>query len=140
MKQSHKELIVEAAVPVPQVVEVLEQLVAALKSGAVHVQVGSHELVLGPRDVLGLQLHARQKGKRQKLALELSWRKKRLAADERLDVAIRSAPAAAEAIELVELDAAEPSAGTAADAGAEKGEAHEGEAPASPTGDDAPAA
>ena len=143
MKQSHKEITVEAAVPVPQVVEVLEQLVAALKSGAVHVQVGSHELVLGPRGVLGFQLHARQKGKRQKLALELSWRKKLVAPDERLDISIRPAPveAAPEAIEVVDLDAAEAaSAGAAADASAAKGEAHEGEAASSPASTDAPAA
>lgn len=143
MKQSHKEITVEAAVPVPQVVEVLEQLVAALKSGAVHVQVGSHELVLGPRGVLGFQLHARQKGKRQKLALELSWRKKLVAPDERLDISIRPAPveAAPEAIEVVDVEAeAGDSAGAAVDSEAVKGEAHEGEPAANPVGDDTPAA
>jgi len=145
MKQSRKEVTVEAAVAVPQVVEVLEQLVAALKSGAVHVHVGSQELVLGPRDVLGLQLHARQRGKRQKLALELSWRKKLAAPEERLDLSIRPAPveAAPEAIEVVDLDAVATSgdsAGAAADSEAVKGEAHEGEPASSPVGDDAPAA
>lgn len=145
MKQSHKEVIVEAAVAVPQVVELLEQLVSALKSGAVHVHVGSQELVLGPRGVLGVQLHARQKGKRQKLALELSWRKKRVAPDESLDLSIRPAPveAAPEAIEVVDLDAvaaSDDSAGAAADSDAVKGEAHEGEPASSPVGDETPAA
>jgi len=138
MKQSHNEVILESAVPVPQVVEYLEQLVAALKSGAVHVHVGSQEIVLGPRDVLGFELRARQKGKRQKLALELSWRKKLVAPDEGLDLSFRSAPELApEAIEVVDLDAAESDrAGTAADDSADKGEAHEGEPSASPASND----
>ena len=143
MKQSRNEVILEAAVPVPQVVEYLEQLVAALKSGAVHVHVGSQEIVLGPRGVLGFEMRARQKGKRQKLALELSWRKKLVAPDEGLDLSFRSAPAevAPEAIEVVDLDAAEAaSAGAAADASSAKGEAHEGEAASSPASTDAPAA
>ena len=115
----------------------------ASMSGAVHVQVGSHELVLGPRGVLGFQLHARQKGKRQKLALELSWRKKLVAPDERLDISIRPAPveAAPEAIEVVDVEAeAGDSAGAAVDSEAVKGEAHEGEPAANPVGDDTPAA
>ncbi|MBA3548063.1 MAG: amphi-Trp domain-containing protein, partial [Nannocystis sp.] len=95
----------EAAVSVPQVVEYLEQLVAALKSGAVHVHAGGQELVLGPRDVLGLKLRARQKGKRQKLALELTWRKKQLAPETGLGLEFRAAPpeSAPEAIEVVDL-------------------------------------
>jgi amphi-Trp domain-containing protein len=146
MKQSRNEVILEAAVPVPQVVEYLEQLVAALKSGAVHVHVGSQEIVLGPRGVLGFELRARQKGKRQKLALELSWRKKLVAPDESLELAFRSASSevAPEAIEVVDLETAETaeaaSAGTAADVGAEKGEAHEGEATSTSAGSDVPAA
>jgi len=131
----HTDLTVEAAVSVPQVVEYLEQLVAALKSGAVHVRVGEQELVLGPRGVLGLKLHARQRGKRQKLALELTWRKKLISAEEGLGLEIRATPpeTASEAIEVVDLgDADEVDRGdgageqAVADA-AEKGEAHEGE-------------
>jgi len=135
------DLIVEAAVSVPQVVEYLEQLVAALKSGAVHVNIGAQELVLGPRGVLGLKLRARQKGKRQRLALELTWRKKLVTPDEDLGLEIRAAPPAApEAIEVIDLDAADSDATEVAalgrdgdvgehgaDAAAGKGEAHEGE-------------
>lgn len=142
MKHSRNEVILHAAVPVPQVVEYLEQLVAALKSGAVHVDVGGQEVVLGPRGVLGFELRARQKGKRQKLALVLSWRKKLLAPDAGLELAIRPAPveSAPEAIEVVDLDAAEKqdSAGTAPEVA--KGEAHEGERAASPSSDGPPAA
>lgn len=143
MKQSRKEVIVQAAIPVPQVVEYLEQLVAALKSGAVHVNAGSQELVLGPRGVLGFELRARQKGKRQKLALELSWRKRLVSPDEGVELSIRPAPAEAapEAIEVVDLDAAAPDAEAAPDADTSaKGEAHEGEPAASPASDDAPSA
>ncbi len=143
MKQSRKQVIVEAAVPVLQVVEYLEQLVAALKSGAVHVHVGSQAIVLGPRGVLGFELRARQKGKRQKLALELSWRKKLVTPDEDLGLSIRPAPAEAapEAIEVVDVDttASEAEAEAESDAGAEKGEAHEGEPASSPARDDASA-
>lgn len=145
MKQTRKAISVEAAVPVPQVVEYLEQLVAALKSGAVHVHVGAQEVVLGPRGVLGLELRASQKGKRQKLALELSWRKKLVAPDEGLGLSIRPAPpeVAPEAIEVIDLDAAEAdsasaAADTAAAASAGRGEAHEGEPTADPASGDAP--
>lgn len=144
----HTDLTVEAAVSVPQVVEYLEQLVTALKSGAVHVRVGEQELVLGPRGVLGLKLHARQRGKRQKLALELTWRKKLVEAEDGLGLEICAAPpeTASEAIEvvdLVDLGAVGRGGGageqSVADA-AEKGEAHEGELAATSAVDDGTAA
>ncbi len=133
MKQArHTDLAVEAAVSVPQVVEYLEQLVAALKSGAVHVHVGAQELVLGPREVLGLKLRARQKGKRQKLGLELTWRKKLAQPETGFGLEIRAAPPAPEAIEVVDLAETDGGAGqeqvdTTAAATPTKGEAHEGE-------------
>ena len=140
MKQTrrHTDLTVEAALTGPQVAEYLEQLAAALKSGAVHVHAGAHELVLGPRDVLGLKLRARQKAKRQKLVLELTWRKKQVSPDESLPLEFRAAPpeTAPEAIEVVDLaDATEIDGGptdSAAGSGpagstASKGEAHEGD-------------
>lgn len=124
----HTEVAVEAAVSVPQVVEYLEQLVAALKSGAVHVHVGAQELVLGPREVVGLKLRARQKGKRQKLALELTWRKKLALPETGLGLEIRAAPpeSAPEAIEVVDLAETDGGAGPE-QTDTTKGEAHEGE-------------
>lgn len=75
MKNSRQELKVEGAVEVPHVVAYLEQLVTALKSGAVRVHRGDEQVVLGPRGVIGFSLAASDRGKRQKLSLELSWRK-----------------------------------------------------------------
>lgn len=75
MKSSRQELKVEGAVEVPHVIAYLEQLVTALKSGTVRVHRGGEQVVLGPRGVIGFALAASEKGKRQRLALELSWRK-----------------------------------------------------------------
>ena len=75
MKSSRQELKVEGAVEVPHVIAYLEQLVTALKSGTVRVHRGAEQVILGPRGVIGFSLAASEKGKRQRLALELSWRK-----------------------------------------------------------------
>ncbi|MFY0538367.1 amphi-Trp domain-containing protein [Nannocystis pusilla] len=75
MKSSRQELRIDGAVEVPHVIAYLEQLVTALKSGSVRVHRGAEQVVLGPRGVVGFSLAASDKGKRQKLTLELSWRK-----------------------------------------------------------------
>lgn len=75
MKSSRQELKIDGAVEVPHVIAYLEQLVTALKSGSVRVHRGAEQVVLGPRGVVGFSLAASDKGKRQKLTLELSWRK-----------------------------------------------------------------
>lgn len=83
---------VEGATPLPRVLETLEALVAALRTGSVEVRHGDESIVLGPRDVLGFELSARAKGKRQRLTLELKWRKYG-AADPDLDLSVRPGPA-----------------------------------------------
>lgn len=125
----NNDLTVEATASVPQVVEYLEQLAAALKAGAVHVHVGAQEIVLGPRGVLGLKLRARQKGKRQKLALELTWRKKLVSPDEGLGLRFAAAPVEAppEAIEVGDDAEVSAEVEAAAEATEVAGEAHEGE-------------
>jgi amphi-Trp domain-containing protein len=90
MKSSRQELKIDGAVEVPHVIAYLEQLVAALKSGAVRVHRGAEQVVLGPRGIVGFSLAASDKGKRQKLSLELSWRKF-AAPDTDLDLVIGSA-------------------------------------------------
>lgn len=105
MKGSRQELKVEGAVELPHVISYLEQLVAALKSGAVRVHRGEEQVVLGPRGVVGFSLAASDKGKRQKLALELSWRKFS-APDRELDLAIGPGPEPPPAAEEVAEDAA----------------------------------
>ena len=125
MKQARNDLKVEGAVELPRVVEYLEQLVAALKAGTARVRQGEQEIVLGPRGVVGFALTASEKGKRQSLALELTWRKFN-APDADLELHI-DAVTTSEATEVTE---AEASVLTGAP-GTDKGEAHEGEPPAS---------
>lgn len=91
MKGSRRSLKVEGAVELPHVIAYLEQLVQALKSGAVRVHRGEEQVILGPRGIVGFSLAAADKGKRQKLALELSWRKFS-APDQEIDLAIGPAP------------------------------------------------
>lgn len=132
MKQARNELTVEGAVELPRVVEYLEQLVQALKSGSAHVRQGDQHIVLGPRGVVGFSLTAREKGKRQSLELALSWRKFN-APDPDLDLHIGAAPTPAEpSADAVEVSPAADTTATvltgAPGAGEARGEAHKGEA------------
>lgn len=133
MKHARKDLKVEGAVELPHVVAYLEQLVQALKAGTVRIRQEDEEVVLGPRGVVGFSLSARDRGRRQSLALELTWRKFN-APDPALDLHIDASPTApdagADAHEVTgttssaasDPPAAEPAPGTDA-----RGEAHEGE-------------
>lgn len=122
MKHARKDLKVEGAVELPHVVAYLEQLVLALKAGTVRIRQEDEEVVLGPRGVIGFALSARDRGRRQSLALELTWRKFN-APDPDLDLHIDNAPAAAAATDAP-VDASPADLAPATDA---KGEAHEGE-------------
>jgi amphi-Trp domain-containing protein len=109
MKHARNELKVDGAVELPRVVEYLEQLVQALKTGTVVVRQGEEQLQLGPRGVVGFALSAREKGKRQELSLALRWRKFS-APDDDLDLKIGPPPAppsVAEAIGTYAAAAAE---------------------------------
>ena len=86
MKTAGHDVIVEGATPVSQVIVYLEQLVAALKTGAVHVRHRDDEVVLGPRDVVELAVHAKARAKRHKLSLELTWRRKNRGAVDDLEL------------------------------------------------------
>lgn len=86
MKTAGHDVIVEGATPVSQVIVYLEQLVAALKAGAVHVRHRDDEVVLGPREVVELAVHAKSRAKRHKLSLELTWRRKARAAVDELEL------------------------------------------------------
>lgn len=86
-----RELKVEGAALVPHVIHYLEGLVAGLRSGTVQVSCGEEQLVLGPRGVVGFSLRASERSKRQKLTLELSWRKLD-PPDAAIDLTIGAAP------------------------------------------------
>jgi amphi-Trp domain-containing protein len=121
MKRSRQELEVTGAVELPHVISYLEQLVTALRSGVVRVHRGEEQVVLGPRGVVGFSLAASEKGKRQRLALELSWRKYS-APDADLDLTIGPAaelPPAAETVaeESAVAEAPTPEGGEAETSG-----------------------
>jgi amphi-Trp domain-containing protein len=131
MKHARNEVTVEGALELPRVIETLESLVAALKTGAVQVEHDGESIVLGPRGILGFELSASEKGKRQRLSLEFTWRKFS-AADTDFDLSIKpgmlaraisdyaSAPAAESDPEASETPAGDTPGETA-------GEAREGE-------------
>jgi amphi-Trp domain-containing protein len=100
MKRSRQELRVDGAVELPHVISYLEQLVTALKSGVVRVHRGEEQVVLGPRGVVGFSLAATERGKRQRLSLELSWRKY-AAPDADIDLTIAPAAELPPAAEVV---------------------------------------
>jgi amphi-Trp domain-containing protein len=140
MKHARKDMKVEGAVELPHVVAYLEQLVQALKAGTVRIRQDDEQIVLGPRGVVGFSLSARDRGRRQSLALELTWRKFS-APDPTLDLHIDAAPADTgadtdaattevtdadtDATEVTDTTSSAPAdSSPAADA---RGEAHEGE-------------
>jgi len=71
---SKKELHFEAAVTLEQAIYYLTKLSDALKSGPVRVATGEREIIISPRDILGMELDVSQKREKSKLVLELSWR------------------------------------------------------------------
>lgn len=129
MKHPRNEVTVEGALELPRVIETLESLVAALKTGSVQVQHDGESIVLGPRGVLGFELAASEKGKRQRLSLEFTWRKFS-AADTDFDLSIQPAPPPAltrvisDYAAAADTEAAEAAAPATAEAAAE---AREGE-------------
>ena len=146
MKFSRNDLKVEGAAPVAHVVTYLEQLAQALKAGTAHIRQGDQQIVLGPSGVLGFSLAASDRGKRQSLTLELTWRKRNVPATD-LDLQIGSETPTDDVDDVDDVDdtadavevtpsAASPAledeasvitgAPGTADASA-KGEAHEGE-------------
>ena len=98
MKGSRQELKVDGAAELSHVIGYLEQLVQALKSGTAEVRQGERSVVLGPRGVVGFSLRAVDRGRRQRLALELEWRKLRTP-EAALDLTIGNAPEPAPAAE-----------------------------------------
>ena len=91
MKFSRNDLKVEGAAPVAHVAAYLEQLAQALRTGTAHVRQGDQQIVLGPSDVVGFSLAASDRGKRQSVSLELTWRKRNVPATE-LDLHFGSEP------------------------------------------------
>jgi amphi-Trp domain-containing protein len=136
MKHARNEVTVEGALELPRVIETLEALVAALKTGQVQVQHDGESIVLGPRGILGFELSASEKGKRQRLALEFTWRKFS-AADTDFDLSIKPGPTPTltRVISDYTTDDGEPANDSEASETSEPaataesaGEAHEGEA------------
>ena len=136
MKFARNDLKVEGAAPVAHVVAYLEQLAQALRAGTAHVRQGDQQIVLGPSDIVGFSLAASDRGKRQSVTLELTWRRRNIPARE-LDLQIGSeAGHASESSDVTEVSNASPkledeasvlTGAPGTDTDASKGEAHEGE-------------
>lgn len=107
MKDVVNDIVVEGVTPVSQVITYLEQLVHALKVGAVHVRHGDHEVVLGSRDVVWFAVNAKARDKRHRLALELTWRRKTVKPGGELELSFAPGPRTREAVaDEVTADAA----------------------------------
>jgi amphi-Trp domain-containing protein len=59
---------------VPQVVDYLRQLAEGIEGGSVYVEHGGEVVSLEPRGVIEVEIEAKQKKDRERLALELTWR------------------------------------------------------------------
>ncbi|MBK8261307.1 MAG: amphi-Trp domain-containing protein [Nannocystis sp.] len=136
---SKKELHFEAAVTLEQAIYYLTKLSDALKTGPVRVATGEREIVISPRDILGMELEVTQKRDKSKLLLELSWREYPAADLESL-LRIEPAPVVAEEErdqDSEDEDDAEPSGES--EGGDDDDDASEGAAEASQPADaDAP--
>lgn len=99
MKDAVNDIVVEGVTPVSQVITYLEQLVQALKAGAVHVRHGDHEVVLGSRDVVQFAVDAKARDKRHRLALELTWRRKTMVPGDDLELRFAPGPRSREVVD-----------------------------------------
>ncbi|MFP5221088.1 MAG: amphi-Trp domain-containing protein [Acidobacteriota bacterium] len=65
----------EGVMDVKEVVDYLEDVVAGFKAGSVCMTVGEDCLTLRPRGVMDVSLKVSQKKDKEKLALEVEWRR-----------------------------------------------------------------
>ncbi|MEZ4450112.1 MAG: amphi-Trp domain-containing protein [Nannocystaceae bacterium] len=93
---SKKDVRFEGALTREQAIGLLDQLTAALRSGAVRISVGDRAVSIAPSDVLGIELEVSQRRGKSKLELELTWREA-LTAKASGDLVIETAPPVAEA-------------------------------------------
>lgn len=138
---SKKELHFEAAVTLEQAIYYLTKLSDALKTGPVRVATGEREIVISPRDILGMELEVTQKRDKSKLLLELSWREYP-AAD--LESLLRIEPAPVVAEEERDQESEDEESSGESEGGDDDDDASEGAAEAAeeqasqPAGADAP--
>ncbi|MBI4805339.1 MAG: amphi-Trp domain-containing protein [Desulfovibrio sp.] len=65
----------EGVMDVKEVIAYLEDVVAGFKAGSVCMTVGEDCLTLKPRGVMDVALKVSQKKAKEKIALEVSWRR-----------------------------------------------------------------
>ncbi|MCB9568340.1 MAG: amphi-Trp domain-containing protein [Myxococcales bacterium] len=134
---SKKEVRFSAALTRDQAIATLEALTRALRAGPVRIAADGREVVIAPREVLGLELEVSHKPGKSKLELELTWRDYE-GADEENDLRIEPAGIVGAAAEAGEADADADEAGE--DAGEGEAAAGDAEADAAAAADaDAPA-
>ncbi len=71
---SKNELSLKGTVDLERAIGYLEDLIASLKAGTVHIQQGDKGLTIHPRDVVDLEVEVEQKKAKEKFTLELAWR------------------------------------------------------------------
>jgi len=80
-KMAKKEVEFKGNLEQKQLVSYLEELIKSIKSGTVVVQHGAEHVALTPQDVMELEVEAKQKDNKEKLSLEISWKKSVAAAE-----------------------------------------------------------
>ena len=71
---SKQELSLKGTVDLERAIGYLEDLIASLKAGTVHIQQGDKGLTIHPRDVVDLEVEVEQKKAKEKFTIELAWR------------------------------------------------------------------
>jgi amphi-Trp domain-containing protein len=72
---SERNVSYKSAIDVDQAVTYLEELARSMRKGTVYIRHGDEEIELLPADGMGFELEASEKKGKQKLSIELSWRR-----------------------------------------------------------------
>ncbi|TVM19822.1 amphi-Trp domain-containing protein [Oceanidesulfovibrio indonesiensis] len=66
---------IDGTMDLAQVIAYLEDIIGGLKAGTVHVQLGQESVMLSPGNIVDCEIEVSQKKDKEKMTLELSWKK-----------------------------------------------------------------
>jgi len=71
-------LTVEGVMELREVIVRLEDVVAGMKKGLVHIRVDKDAVTLSPSSIVAFELKAKQKGDKESFSLKINWRRQTL--------------------------------------------------------------
>ena len=88
-----RELKAELEMPLADLAQYLQEIVAGLRAGQIYLEHGGQVVGLRPGAVVSVEINAKQKKDKEKLCLEMAWRRTEEPAPSEPDLVISSATA-----------------------------------------------